>query len=90
MLLHPIMTVFEVTPPIDRVTGTAGPGVTTAGTCTLTWYSPTVPGESPEMVTVAGIPPIVTLGSVMVEDRVVLDAALPLAGGFVTSPSPVQ
>jgi hypothetical protein len=88
--LTAIVTVFEVALPIERTTGIAELGVTPAGTCTLTWYSPTVPGASPEKSTVAGNPPIITVGLVVVAEGVVFDAALPLAGEFVTGPSPVQ
>src|SRR5665213_211680 len=85
-----IVTVLELTPPIDRTTGTADPNATPAGTCTLTWYSPTVPGASPEKTTFAGTPPMVTVGVVVVSDRVAFEAACPLPGAFVTSPRPVQ
>jgi hypothetical protein len=36
-----MVTVFEVAPSIEIVTGTALPAATVAGTGTLTWYSPT-------------------------------------------------
>src|ERR1700733_15751145 len=84
------VAVLDLIPPIDKTKGTAIPGVTPAGTWTFTWYSPPVPGASPEKSTFAGAPPIVTLGLVVVWESVVLEAAAPLAGGFVTGPSPVQ
>jgi hypothetical protein len=85
-----IVTVLEVTPPTEITTGIADPVATPAGTCTLTWYSPTAPGASPANSTGASIPPIVTVGVVVVDEIIVLEAGVPLGGGLVTAPSPVQ
>src|SRR5437016_6571036 len=41
---------------------TALPAGAPAGTCTLTWYSPTPPGARPENWTAAGMPPMETSG----------------------------
>jgi len=71
---------FDVTPPIERITGTAGPLALPAGTRTFTWYSPTAPGARPEKKTLAGAPPIVTVGLVGVEERGLARAGEPLGG----------
>src|SRR5712692_10346331 len=62
-----IVTVFDITPPIDITTGTALPLAEAAGTLAFTWYSPTNPGARPENSTVAFAPPIMTIGSVVVD-----------------------
>ena len=43
-----MVTVFDCTPPMEIVTGTAGPEADVAGTCAFTWYRPTNPGARPE------------------------------------------
>lgn len=81
---------FEVWPAICSETGTDPPAGALPGTCTFTWYKPTKPGAIPAKVTVAGTPPIVTVGALSVGDNVVSEAAEPAAGAFWTAPSPVQ
>jgi hypothetical protein len=70
-----IVTVFEVTPPMEIATGTALPASAVAGTRALTWYSPTKPGARPENRTLADTPPMVTVGVVRVSARGVLVGA---------------
>ena len=70
-----IVTVFEVAPPMAITMGTAAPFEDAAGTSASTWYSPTEPGARPENRTVAGAPPMVTVGV-----AVVCESWLPLGG----------
>jgi len=79
----PIVTALDKAPPIDSTTGTAEPVPDPAGTCRLTWYSPTDPGAKPEKSTGAGTPPMVTTGVVMVSEVIAVDAGLPVAGGSI-------
>ena len=76
------VTVFEVTPPMEIVTGTALPAATSAGTRALTWYRPTKPGARPDHVfaALAVIPPMVTVASSVVGASSVVEAAAPVAG----------
>ena len=69
-----IVTVFEVAPGCDIATGTSAPPGAPAGTCALTWYSPTKPGASPEKRTWAGTFPMVTVGFVRVSENPLPDA----------------
>jgi hypothetical protein len=78
----PIVTVFDTAAPIETMTGTALPDAIPEGTCTLTWYSPIVPGASPENSTLAATPPIVTVGMAMVVDRFVLDDGAPVGSSL--------
>ena len=57
-----MVTVFDRTPPIVIVTGTAEPLAAACGVWTLTWYNPTKLGARPENVTFASDPPIRTVG----------------------------
>ena len=83
------MTVFDIESPIETTTGMALPGAIPAGTRTFTWYSPIVPGARPEKRTLALIPPMVTVGVVVVSQRDVVGAGEPVFGGLVTTPRPV-
>jgi hypothetical protein len=47
-------------------------------------------GASPEKLTVAGTPPIVTSGVARVVEWIVSDAGAPVAGVLVTLPRPLQ
>jgi hypothetical protein len=62
------------------------------GTWILTWYKPTYGGARNPVppYTNAGLPPIETVTGVVVRDSGVASAGLPLAGGLVTGPSPLQ
>jgi hypothetical protein len=71
-----IVTVFDVTPPIEMVTGTAAPPGVPAGTSAFTWYSPTYPGARPEKIASPDTLPILTVGTVVVSAR----SGLPGAG----------
>src|SRR5262249_58629999 len=84
------VTVFEVAPPIEMTTGTADPLGTPAGTSMFTWYKPTKPGARPEKSTFVEMPPIATVGLVVVTASGLYGAAAPLGGWFVTRPRPVQ
>lgn len=84
-----------LTPPVVTKTDTV-PGEVEAGTCTVTWYTPTNIPSAPTLVginceacTCATTPPIVTDGVAVVIEGVP-DAALPVGGWFVTGPSPTQ
>jgi len=83
-----IVTIFDCTPPIVTMTGVAAPVVMREGTTALTWYKPMNVGASPEKLTLADAPPIVTVGMLVVVD--VFVAVAPLAGGFSTGPKPVM
>src|ERR1017187_4590949 len=72
-----IVTVLEVLPPIEIVTGTAFPGAADAGTRAFTWYSPTKPGARPEKMTWAGTPPMVTVLEVLPPIEIVTGTAFP-------------
>ena len=61
-----MVTVFEVAPPMAITTGIEAPFEDPVGTRASTWYSPTEPGARPENSTVAGAPPMVTVGVVVV------------------------
>src|SRR5690349_17825699 len=83
-----MVAVLEVAPFMVKISGTADPGVTPEGICTLTWYSPTKPGAKPEKVTLAASPPMVTVGVSMVVE--LPPASAPDFGWFRTAPSPLQ
>jgi hypothetical protein len=63
-----------------RLSVTADPGTTAAGTTAFTWYNPTIPGVKPAKLTTAGNPPMVTVGANVVLESGVATAAAPLAG----------
>src|ERR1700694_5251227 len=81
--------VFEPTPAIDTWMGIAGPNLRVSGNLKLTSYTPTTPGTRPEKTTSAGIPPMVTVGGLMVVD-VRSRAGEPRPGWLATGPRPVQ
>ena len=80
------VTVLDVAPPSEAVTGTASPDAAPSGTCALIWNKPTAPGASPENVTFAGTPPMLTTGVRVMEGIV---SVLPLKGMRLTRPIPV-
>src|SRR6266446_8183086 len=82
-----IVTTGLVWPAMPITTGTSSPGVTSAGTLTLTWYKPAKPGVSPENKTRAGLWPMVTVG-IPVWLRGAAAAAAPFATGGLTAPRP--
>src|SRR5262249_38212233 len=88
--LTAMVAVFDVTPPIVIVMGTASPAATPVGTRTLIWYSPAKPGASPENCTVAGTPPIITVGVDCVCASGLPGAGFPTPGELLTAPRPVQ
>jgi hypothetical protein len=57
-----MVTVLEMAPPMAITTGMAAPFEDAAGTSASTWYSPTEPEARPENSTVAGAPPMITVG----------------------------
>lgn len=61
-----------------------------AGIATVTWYSPTNPGDNPEKTTVAGVPPRVTWGVTAVEIAGVAGAAAPKLKSVFTAPRPAM
>jgi hypothetical protein len=71
---------LDVRPPIEIVTGTALPGAVDAGTRAFTWYSPTKLGASPEKITLAGTPPMLNVGVVVVVDSGLVGDSHPLSG----------
>jgi hypothetical protein len=86
----PIVTAFEVTPPIETTTETAFPLGAPEGTWASTTYSPTDPGARPEKITDVVTPPIVTVGVEVVRASGLVGAAAPVRGWLVTGPRPVQ
>src|SRR5580658_2637966 len=72
-----IYAVVEVTPPMVIVIGCMPAGMPD-GTVTFTWY-PTKPGARPLYNTVAGWPPTITVGVLVVVDEA-SDTAIPSPG----------
>jgi hypothetical protein len=75
-----MVTVFEVAPPMAIMTGTAAPFEEAAGTSASTWYSLIAPGAMPENSTVAGAPPMVTVGVAVVCESWLALGGDPLGG----------
>jgi hypothetical protein len=74
---------------MDTTTGTESPADTARGTWAFIWYKPTKLGARPEKRTVAGTPPMLTAGVIVVRAGGLLPAGEPVGGWFVTAPSPV-
>jgi hypothetical protein len=75
-----IDALFEVAPPTETTTGTALPAGVAAGTRASIRYTPTEPGSRPEKRTLAGSPPTVTAGVIVVSDGALADAGAPFIG----------
>ena len=75
-----MVTLLDLTPPIDRMTAAGELRLDKFGTCTFTWYTPTSPGVRPENSIGADALPMVTVGSVVVVLRDWLDAGEPVGG----------
>src|ERR1017187_2520900 len=72
-------------------TGTASPVTIPDGTTALIWYRPGSPGVRPAKITVADLPPIVTVtGLSVVDNGGTLGGGTPSATLGVTAPKPVQ
>jgi hypothetical protein len=84
-----MVTVLDVALPTFKTTGTASPGVTFVGTDTFTWYRPKKLGASPEKLTGAEIPPMLTVGVLFVRASGELGAATPVGCLLFTCPRPV-